>query len=179
LKHLSILLILFLISSCIPIRIAPNIKDYKVKIAKRFKRKLPRSYAFIFEDPKDANEFYNYINIRYQLHYQDVELNVPLTIDNEVFFLSFYEAEIPTKTINLIPVLVDAKLEQNGITPILEDSYSSRFGNWYLVLTVTDSDMSDCLKSSHKDYQKVVKYLRNLKNEYLSTSNYFDPLLRN
>jgi len=28
-------------------------------VAKKFKRSLPRDYAFIFEDPKDANEFYN------------------------------------------------------------------------------------------------------------------------
>ena len=177
-KHLPILLVFFLMSSCIPIRIAPNIKDYKVKVAKKFKRKLPRSYAFIFEDPKDANEFYNYINIRYQLDYQNVEWNVPFSIEGENFFLSFYETEIPTKTINLIPIFIDAGLDSKGMDPIFEDIYSSCVGNWYLVLTVSDSNMNDCLKLNHVYYKKAVKYLRALKNEYLNTSNYLDPLFR-
>lgn len=177
-KQLLILLVFFLISSCIPIRIAPKIKDYKVKVAKKFKRNLPRDYAFIFKDPKEANEFYDFINIRYQLDYQDVEWNVPFSIDDENFFLSIYETEIPTKTINLIPIFIDAGLDSNGMDPFLEDIYISRVGNWYLVLTVFDSNMKDCLKLNHKYHKKVVQYLRTLKDEYLNTSNYLDPLFR-
>jgi hypothetical protein len=179
LKPLSILLILFLISSCIPLRIAPKIKDDKVMIGKKFKRSLPRDYTFIFEDPKDADEFYNYINTKYQLKYRDVEWNVPLTIDNEKFFLSFYEVEIPTKTINLIPIIIDAKLEENGHDPILEDAEFSRRGKWYLALTITDVDMKDCLNPNYKSRNKVLKYLRGLRLEYLNTHNYLDALFRN
>ena len=48
---------MFLFSSWIPLRIAANIKTDKVMVAKKFKRKLPKRHAFIFEDLKDANEF--------------------------------------------------------------------------------------------------------------------------
>ena len=66
-KQLAIILVLLIFSSCIPLRIAPNIDDYKIKVAKKFKRKLPKTNAFIFEDPKEADAFYNYINIKYNL----------------------------------------------------------------------------------------------------------------
>jgi len=178
-KYLPILIAFFLISSCIPIRIAPKINDYKVKVAKKFKRNLPRDHAFIFNDPKEAEEFYNYINIRYQLDYQDVDQNVQFTIENEKFFFSFYETEIPTKTINLLPMFIDAGLDSKGIDPMFEDSYMSRKGNWYLVLTVFDTDLNDCLKPNYKYQKEIIIYLKNLKSEYLSTNNYFDPLFRN
>ncbi len=178
-KQLPILLIFFLITSCIPIRIAPKIKDYKVKVAKKFKRNLPRDHAFIFKDPKEADEFYNYLNIRYQLNHQNVDENILFTIDDNKFFLSFYETEIPTKTINLLPMLIDAALDSKEMGTYFEDIYMSRKGNWYLVLTVFDVNMKDCLKPNHKYQKEVIIYLKNLKREYLSTNNYFDPLFRN
>lgn len=178
-KHLLLFVLFFLTFSCIPVRIAPNIKDDKVMLAKKFKRKLPKNYAFIFEDPKDANEFYNYINTKFDLGHQDVEYNVPVIIDGELFFLSFYEVEIPTKTVNLLPMLIDAKLDDAGSDPMFEDNYFSRIGNWYLALTVTNQDMEDCLKPKHPSRVKAINYLRALQKEYLDTSNYADAYFRN
>lgn len=177
-KTLLLLALFFLTFSCIPIRIAPNIKDDKVMVAKKFKRKLPRNYAFIFEDPKDADAFYNFINTKFDLGHQDVEDNVPLLIDGEVFFLSFHEVEIPTKTINLLPVLIDAKLEDSGNDPMFEDNYFSRIGNWYLALEVTNQNTEDCLKPKHPSRAKAIKYLRALQKEYLNTGNYADAYFR-
>ena len=177
-KLLLTLLLFFLCSSCIPIRIAPSIKGDKVMLAKKFKRKLPKRYAFIFEDPKDANEFYNYINIKYALNHQDVEWNVPFTIDGEEFFFTFYEIEIPTKTINLIPIIIDAKLESKGYDPILEDAEFSRIDCWYIVLMVSDSNTDDCLKPNHKFREEIIKYLRDLSIEYLTTQNYMDAFFK-
>ncbi|MDT8414436.1 MAG: hypothetical protein RQ735_03575 [Flavobacteriaceae bacterium] len=178
-KALLFLALFFFIFSCIPIRIAPNIKDDKVMMAKKFKRKLPRNYAFIFEDPKDANAFYNFINTKFDLGHQDVEYNVPFLIDGDVFFLSFYEVEIPTKTINLLPMIIDAKLEDSGNDPMFEDNYFSRIGNWYLVLEVTNQLTEDCLKPGHPSRVKVISYLRALQKEYLNTYNYVDAYFRN
>ncbi len=177
-KQLLILLGLFIFSSCIPLRIAPKIKDHKIMVAKKFKRNLPRDHAFIFEDPKNTNEFYNYINTKYALNDQDVEWNVPFIIDNEEFFFSFYETEIPTKTINLIPIVINAELEEKGHDPLLEDAEFSRIGNWYLALTVSDSTMGDCLDPNYKSREKVLKYLQDLKTEYLNTNNYLEAWFR-
>jgi len=177
-RNILLLLSFFVLFSCIPLRIAPNIKDDKLVVAKKFKRNLPRHYALIYEDPKDANEFYNYINIKYQLNHNNVGWNVPITIQQEELFLSYYEVEIPTKTINLIPIVVDAALESNGHDPLLNDLQFSRIGNWYLALTVLDTNMKDCLNPKHKLYKKTLEYVRDVKTEYLNTSEYVQALLK-
>jgi hypothetical protein len=86
--------------------------------------------------------------------------------------------EIPTKTINLIPIVVDAALESNGHDPLLSDLQFSRIGNWYLALTVLDANMEDCLNPKHKLYEKTLEYVRDVKTEYLNTSEYIQALLK-
>lgn len=177
-KLFPIIFFFLLFTSCIPLRVAPNIKEEKVVVAKKIKRTLPRNYSYIFEDPKDANEFYNYVNTKYELNNNEVEFNVPVLINKDEYFLSFYEVEIPTKTINLIPILIDAKLESDGNNTILEDAHFSRVGNWYIVLTISDSKMNDCLNPKFTNRQEVVNFLKDLRLEYLNTSNYLDALFR-
>ncbi len=167
-----------LFTSCIPLRIAPSIKEEKLIVAKKFKRTLPRKHSYVFEDPKDADEFYNYINTKYELNHEDVEYNVPIYINEHEYFLSFHEVEIQTKTINLVPIMIDAGLESNGITPLLEEHEFSRTGNWYIVLTVSDSKLNDCLDPKYGDRDVVINYLKAERLEYLATSNYFDALFR-
>lgn len=168
------LVFFILIYSCIPIRLAPTIESYRIVKAKRFKRDLPRSYGFVFEDPKDADEFYNFINMKFDLGHIDVEFNVPFTIDTNTYYLSFYERERVTKTFNLLPVLVDAKIESNGYDPILETLHTSRNGYWYLILIVLDSEMNDGLSPDYGNRDAILHYLRNLQEEYLTTQNYLE-----
>ncbi|WP_233267608.1 hypothetical protein [Algibacter sp. L1A34] len=177
-KLLSLIFITVFCFSCIPVRIAPTIKTDKVMVAKKFKRKLPKRQAFIFEDPKNSNEFYNYVNTKYELQHQDVEFNVPFKVDGQLLYFSFHEVEIPNKTFNLIPVILDAKLDHEGYDPLFEDSYTSRQGNWYIVITVNDEAMNDCLKPNNLYKASVLKYLKQMRLEYLNTSNYLEALLR-
>jgi hypothetical protein len=164
--------------SCIPLRIAPTIKTDKVMVAKKFKRKLPKLYAFIFEDPKEANEFYNYVNIKYELNHENVEWNVPFEISEKLFYFSFYEVEIPNKTLNLLPIFIDGALESKDYNPIFEESYISRTGHWYLAITVSDYTFKDCLKPDYIYREAILKYLSDLRIAYLKTSNYLETLLR-
>ena len=79
-----------------------------------------------------------------------------------------------TKTINLLPVLVDAKIESNGYDPILETLHTSRNGYWYLILIVLDSEMNDGLSPDYGNRDAILHYLRNLQEEYLTTQNYLE-----
>ena len=176
----SVIILLFVfLTSCIPVKIAPTIAGDKIMVAKKFKRKLPKQYSLIFEDPKEANEFYNFINTKYQLDHVNVESNVAFKIENQSFYFSFYETNKDTKTINLVPILVDAKRDANGSDPLFSDMHTSRKGKWYLVLIATDYDSNDCLNPKHPDSKIVKIYLRNLRVEYLNTSNYIESMLRN
>lgn len=163
-------------TSCIPLRVAPTIKTDKVMIAKKFKRKLPKQNAFIFEDPKDANEFYNYVNTKYELNHIDVGVNTPIHIDGRTFYFTFHEVEIPDKAINILGIFVDAALTNKDFDPVFEGDYMLRDGNWYLVITVEDEVFKDALSENYSERQKVIVYLQKMRKEYLSTYNYLEAL---
>ena len=177
-KKLSCYLLILIAYSCIPYKIAPNIEGEKIIKAKKFKKNLPNFYGFIFEDPKNANEFYNFINAKYNLKHLNVESNVPISINNETYYLSFFERERTTETINLIPFIIDADRNSKGKESLLEDFYATRTGFWYLILTVTDAEIRDCLNPNHPQHAAIVSHLKNLKNEYFSTSNYMEAYLK-
>ena len=169
-KTLLPLFAFLMISSCIPFKIAPQIDSDKVMIAKKFKKKLPKKYALIFEDPKEENVFYDFIGWKYQLDYDHTNTDIPITIDGRIFFMSFYETEKTTKTINLFPILLDGYLMSKGQEPWLQDVEFSRDGHWYLALIVTDIKGDDCISPKSAYRKEVLQYLRALRIEYLQTS---------
>lgn len=178
-KALLVCIILLQFTSCIPISVAPSIETDKVMKGKKFKKRLPKKHTFIFEDPKDANEFYNYINTKYQLNHNDVEYNVPFKVDEEQYYFSFHEVERKTQTINLLPIFWNAKLEQNGHDPIGESLETSRENYWYIAITVTNDSFDDCLHPNYHKQQEIVGFLRSLRVEYLTTHNYIEAMLKN
>ncbi len=140
--------------------------------AKKFQRKLPRETSFIFKDPKDADEFYQYINKKYNLKDDNVGLNTPIQINDNDYYLTYSEVERTDESVNLPLVLVDAKRDQNGNAPLFEGNYTTRKGHWYIVITIYDSELKNCLLEKHPEKQTVLKYLRDLQQEYLTAHNY-------
>ena len=171
-NRIYLLIILLLCSSCIPTRIAPKIKDYKIQVGKRFRKTLPKTKLFIFNDPKDENEFYDYIDIKYKLNQVNVEDQVPVILKGHTFYLSFYEASIPTKHVNVAKVAMDITLQAKDYDPIFEGNYSKRNDSWYIALKIEDSDFKNCLEVNHSSYEIVKAYLKRLKDEYLKTHIY-------
>jgi hypothetical protein len=177
-KNLVLFIFSVLITSCIPLSIAPSIEDYKLVKGKRFKRKLPRYKTFIFEDPKKAGEFYQFADAKFNLQDEVIERMISFTLDDKEFYFSFYEVQKKTRTINLLPMVIDSKLDSKGIDPILEDDYLSRSGYWYLAISIIDTEEKDCLDENHKDYNKILSYLKDFKEEYLTTHNYLETVLK-
>ena len=177
-KKIGCCLLILLACSCIPLKIAPNIEGEKIVNAKKFKKGLPNFQGYVFEDTKNANEFYKFTNSKYDLKHINVDSNVPITINNKTYYLSFFERERTTKTLNLIPIAIDVDRNTKGKDPLLENLYTSRLGYWYLILTVTDPEIKDCLNTSYPQHKEIVKHLKNLKTEYFSTSNYNEAYLK-
>ena len=170
-KQFVTMLVFLIFSSCIPLRIAPTIDDYKIKVAKKFKRKLPKSYAFIFEDPKEANEFYNYIALKYQLNNESAERAIPFVTNGKFYFLSFYETEIPTKYLNFLPIIAEASIDiALGGDGASGEVDMTRIGHWYIVLTVSNLSRDDCLAPEYEFRATIITYLKNLKSEYLAVN---------
>lgn len=183
-QSLLIVCTLFLFQSCIPLRIAPTIEDYKITRGKKFKRSLPERQMFIFEDAKEAEQFYNFVNTKFQLDDTNVYDDVPFEINDAYYFFSWYEIEIPDKTLNLAPVFlhlfVGAAL---GNDDPLEDydgeGDTVRSDNWYIALEVYSDLEQDCLADGSLSREAVLKYLRALKKEYLATHNYNETVFKN
>ena len=154
-KYKALLFFALFITSCIPVSLAPDFqkKGYKVKEARRFKRVLPKQQAFIFVDSKEEGEFYSFINNKYELFDIDVDLEVPFRINDQLYYLSFYEVE---KTTSLIDIFA------------ITDEFIHEFGTYYIVITVTDNDEKDCLNPSHINRNMILQYLKDLKQEYLN-----------
>ncbi|NKI27911.1 hypothetical protein HCG49_15215 [Arenibacter sp. 6A1] len=179
-RILLVLLIGGLCFSCIPLRIAPRIEDYKISQGKKFKRGLPKRQLFLFQDPKEATAFYNFVNSKFQLGDENVMDDVPFTIAQDQYFFSFYEIQIPTKHINFFPLLFDSFF--NAALNIQEgeerDPEEIRKDNYYIGIEVYSDFEEDCLLENSLSRTVVLKYLRNLKNEYLVTQQNHEVLFK-
>jgi hypothetical protein len=173
-KLLVIITIITLFTACLPVKISPKIENYKIVKAHKFSKKLPKTNAFIFKDSKKVGEIYQFIQAKFK-SIKELENYYTFNLNGINYSIKFYEVEKETKTVNLIPVLIDANREQKGNEPLLEDFYISRKSdNWYIAMTVQNEKSSDCLQKKNVNKKEIEKYLEKLKNEYLSTSNYME-----
>jgi hypothetical protein len=169
---LTFLFVLQMAGSCIPLRTAPEIVDYKVTRGKKFNRKLPQREMYIFRDTKEADAFYNYVNMKYGLNHQNVFDDVPFVLEGTQFFFSFYEVEITDKSLILFPAMFD--LFVGGALgweePILSDDWEvvNRKGNWFVAIEVYNDFEKDCLSSTSLSKVSVLNYLTGLKDDYFS-----------
>ena len=144
--------------------------------AKKFQKKLSKEEAFIFPDPKNADEFYTYIDKKYRLNGINVGLNVEFQLEGQLLYLTYEEVEREDKTLNLGIIATDLVIEKNTGSTLLQNAYTSRKGYWYLVLSVYDNNKKNCLEDNHPLKSKTIQYLKNLKQEYLTTQNYEELL---
>jgi len=164
---------------------APTIKEYKLVKGKRFKNGLPKKTTYIFEDPKNHGEFYDYINTKYQLNDYFVDVEVPFQLEGETYYFSFYEVVKKSKALFLLPLATDVAyhaatraeefepMVANGNNSILEGH------SFYIAMEVYSDIEKDCLLPGYENQKQVLAYLHALKEEYLSTYNYNEVVFKN
>ncbi len=115
-KKLLILFLVLATASCIPVKIAPKFKnqDYKIMQAKKFQPKMPRETYFIFKDRKNTDEFYHYINKKYNLDHNHVDLNTAFQLNDRTYYLSYSEVGKEDENANIGLALVDLVLEEKA-----------------------------------------------------------------
>ncbi len=177
-KKLVLWILPLLITSCIPVKNAPEIKDYKIVVAKRFNKDLPRKYAFVFEDEKQADEFYRFLYWKLGRINADIEVNLPLQVGETTFYMSFHERPRRSFVVNLIPLFIDAVLISQDQGPMLEEAYAWEGESWYILITVADAALEDCLNPTYPRQQEVVATLKKLKDEYENTHHYVEANLQ-
>lgn len=60
-----------------------------------------------------------------------------------------------------------------------DDTSILRSGTWYIAIEVFNSTEKDCLMDESISRDKVLPYLRAMKEEYLSTQNYNEIVFKN
>ncbi|MGB5942892.1 MAG: hypothetical protein WBG71_08425 [Leeuwenhoekiella sp.] len=171
-KYLYLLPVIFLFASCIPYSIAPKLKDDRIQVAKRFKRKLPKTHAFIFRDTREANAFYDFVYNKFDPNPEYFNVNIPIQIDQNLYYLSFYEVEKKTSTLNFVPIFIDMIFQSKEMDPVLEEQYTSRAGSWYFAITLRDELLQDSLDPEYEEQQELINYLKMLKKEYLAVAEH-------
>ncbi|MEO0571728.1 MAG: hypothetical protein AAF039_08485 [Bacteroidota bacterium] len=184
-RHILLTVLLLTLHSCIPFQIAPTIDDYKLVKGERFKNGLPKKTTFVFEDPKNHGDFYEYVNLKYQLNDDFADVEVPFQIDGETFYFSFYEVIKKSKALFLLPLATDiavhAATDADEFEPVIanEDNSIVKGNSFYIVMEVYTDKEKDCLSKSYENQKRVLAYLRDLKEEYLATHNYNEIVFKN
>lgn len=174
-KLLLILFFPFITQSCIPIKSAPRIENYRILEGREFKKGLPPRQTFVFEDKQDVNAFYDFIDHKFQLGNEQVMDDVPFRVNGHQYFFSFYEVDKSSKTINLFPFLlsVATKSEDREDPEMVKNDY-------YYIAIETYSDLeNDCLAVDALSREPVLKYLRKLKEEYQNAQDLDESLSKN
>lgn len=154
--------LLLLIQSCIPIKSAPRIENYRILEGRKFKKGLPPRQTFVFEDKQDVNAFYNFINDKFQLGDEQVMDDVPFRVNGHQYFFSFYEVDKKSKNINLMPFIMSKVTKSEDVEEPEMD-----INEYYYIAIEAYSDIeNDCLVMGALSREPVLKYLRNLKEEY-------------
>lgn len=94
-----------------------------------------------------------------------------LSLPERRIMVSFYETDKTSQTVNLIPILIDAKLENSDRDPILERLHASQQGAWYIVLMITAQNFDDALKPRYQYQEDVKEFARTLKEEYYQSKS--------
>ena len=170
-KKLLICLLLLFTVSCIPLQNAPDIKDYEIVLAKKFKRDLPSRYAFVFQDQMDADMFYQFFIWKFGRIDVDLHEDMPFQVGDSTFYITFYERQKKSVTLNLLPLVIDAVAMSSGGDPVIDDYDIVDKDNeiWYILIMATDSEYNDCLKPSYVKQNELVEALRELMEEYNNT----------
>lgn len=73
---------------------------------------------------------------------------------------------------------IDGVLESKEMGPLLEDSYTLRYGKWYILIEVHDEEFNDCLSPRYEYRDQVEGFLNDFRKEYCTIQSYNELLLK-
>ena len=114
--------------------------------------------AFVFENNKKILSFQQFLINHYKLQTFN-QREIPFTINEERFTLHVYDWDETEKYINTSDFVMKNQIPD-----------ASKLGNQsdFIVVSVTNDKNEDCLKDDSLYQNIVIKYLKNLKEDYFS-----------
>ena len=114
--------------------------------------------AFVFENNKKILPFQQFLVNKYDLQTYN-QREIPFTINEQQFVLHMYDNDEITKYLKITDFVMKEQIPD-----------VSKMGNQsdFIVLSVVSDKNEDCLKDNSLYQNIVIKYLKNLKQEYFS-----------
>ena len=114
--------------------------------------------AFVFENNKKILPFQQFLVNHFNLQTFN-QREIPFTINEEQFIMFIYDSDETDKYINTADFILKNQIPN-----------ASKMGNQsdFIVISVTNDKNEDCLKDDSLYQNIVIKYLKNLKEEYFS-----------
>lgn len=152
----SILLIVFLFSSCVTINPNPKITDYHLINAtssKELEKEVPA--VFMFENNRMKQSFQNFLGQKFNV--KNENRNFEVRIQNESFVISVLDKIETEKVITFQDFIF-----KNPDRAIIKSGDQQA----YVAISVTDKIGNDCLKNNSIYQNLILNYLKELKLEY-------------
>jgi hypothetical protein len=157
-RILGLFMLLLFFASCGIQRTKYTIEDYAlVPNAKRILGNEGLT-AFVFENNKRILPFQQFLVIRFNLQTFN-QREIPFAINDERFTLHIYDADETAKYINTFDFVVKDQIPDSSKIGLQSD---------FIVLSVINDKNEDCLNDNSLYQNIVIKYLKNLKEDYFS-----------
>ena len=154
----SFLIIFFVLTSCGISKARYVIDDYALVPNAKAILGNDGLTAFVFENNQKILPFQQFLIDKYNLQTYN-QREIPFTLNEERFVLHIYDNDEVTKYLNMSDFVRKEQIPD-----------VSKMGNQadFIVLSVVSSKNEDCLKDNSLYQNIVIKYLKNLKQEYFS-----------
>lgn len=157
-KGLAMICIPFFIFSCIPVKTNPVIADYHIlNSMPNTLNEKNKDGIFIFENHRMSGSFQSFLVQKLNLTNKKENRDFQVSLESTKFIISVLDQREMETYIDLSDVFI--KTSKTGLIKNGDEKS-------YVAITVKTPDGEDCLKNNSLYQNIVLKYLKNLKQEY-------------
>lgn len=167
-KCIAPFFLFLLFTNCISIKKAPEITEvgYSIIQGKKLKKALGNSNHFIFLNHLSESDLTAFVTFKLNADDDSYLQNMPVTINDIRFLMTFYTVKSKDKTLNLFSPIVNRALNNSLNTDFNEDVQVDEFEYHYVAVYVESDIEADSLKDESIHKAIVERYLVNLMDEY-------------
>ena len=168
----------FVLVGCFSLQPASLIDDYRVTKARKWVKEKPRTYHFVFENPKPPEEWRWFTQIHFGVYNDPQQRLHAFQIDEKPYTLLYTSFTRTGERINVWAMVLDELLLRWINMSFFEADHTTKNIRQYVRVSVRDAHEKDALHPSYPQRTTVIAYLEELRHTYLDTNNYMDQLFR-
>ncbi|MFK7748899.1 MAG: hypothetical protein AB8B65_10935 [Kordia sp.] len=167
-KRIAIFILVLALTNCITIKKVPEITEigYSIIEGKKLKKSLGKSNHFIFLNHLSESDLTAFISYKLNADDDSYLQNIPVSINETRFLMTFYTVKSQEKTLNLLSPVVNRAINNSLNTGFNEDIQVDEYEFHYVAVYVESDMEADSLKEASIHRSIVERYLVELMDEY-------------